>query len=326
MIVSDILPALEQAAAVLADLDATSVEIRGAAESARASVREADKALAGHEASETEIFTAIAPPAPRAGAYRLRARSMRETVDALLAHDRGGQILAAQRKIAVWLGAELDTRAEQVKQAEATRDEARKPFREQTRRARELAEKISAVFAPNSALVMKLFCDDVVICRLAGAAYSYLPRSGTHVGSYAIWTVPPCLATDNILAATKLPGHWPPGWNGRSPLAGPFDKEDDDEIVRPLRTLTQKGPESAEEVDRALAIAQSLLLRKYLTAVDAIEEVLDLDAAVSVEDRKLKYPDGEFIFADSNFPDFWRVGRMRSVVKLSRAGLAQVAE
>ena len=61
---NDIILALEGAAGILADLAATSVELSGAAESARSSVRSIDEALAEHPAAKAEIFGTIAPPAP----------------------------------------------------------------------------------------------------------------------------------------------------------------------------------------------------------------------------------------------------------------------
>jgi hypothetical protein len=131
---ADVIPALEQVAGVLANSAATSGEFAVAAELSLAAVSALDDALAGHQASKAEIFSAIAPPVAAPGKYRLRARSIVETVEAILAHGRDGKILSTRREIAVWLAAQLDARAGDAAKAESARDEVRKPFAAETKR------------------------------------------------------------------------------------------------------------------------------------------------------------------------------------------------
>jgi hypothetical protein len=140
---ADVIPALEQVAGVLANSAATSGEFAVAAELSLAAVSALDDALAGHQASKAEIFSAIAPPVAAPGKYRLRARSIVETVEAILAHGRDGKILSTRREIAVWLAAQLDARAGDAAKAESARDEARKPFAAETKRAHEFAKRFA---------------------------------------------------------------------------------------------------------------------------------------------------------------------------------------
>ena len=60
------------------------------------------------------------------GAYRLRRRSIHETIDAVLAHGRDYQMLSAQREIASWLAAALDARVRDSEKAEEARNKARR--------------------------------------------------------------------------------------------------------------------------------------------------------------------------------------------------------
>jgi hypothetical protein len=325
---NDILPALEQAAAILADVASTSAELSGAAKSARASVLTLEEALAGHSAAKAEIFGAIAPPAPPAGAYRQRARSIRETLDAVLAHGRDCQIISAQREIAAWLAAELDGRARDAAKDEARRDAERKPFREQKERAENLA-KIFAGFQALAKRIVELLSDDVLITKLGKSAYSNLPPpQGTHTRYVRTWHVPRVLATEEIMGALRLPALWPLRFSDFSAFEQQHHFEDeDDEIIRPIRGLINRKPLSESEVDAVIARAQAHLLAEYRKAAAAIEDLLSLDGGITEGDRGARYPDGEPIFNPAMFPKDWLLGKMRLRIKLpSIGGLALAAE
>ena len=168
---ADVIPALEQVAGVLANSAATSGEFSVVAELSLAAVSALDDALAGHQASKAEIFSAIAPPVAAPGKYRLRARSIVETVEAILAHGRDGEILSTRREIAVWLAAQLDARAGDAAKAESARDEARKPFAAETKRAHEFAKRF-AEYPTLAARIVALFRTDILVARFGSSAYS----------------------------------------------------------------------------------------------------------------------------------------------------------
>jgi hypothetical protein len=308
---NDIVLALESAAGVLADLAGTSVELSGAAESARSSVRSIDEALAEHPAAKAEIFGAIAPPAPPRDAYRLRPRSIRETIDAMLAHDRDYQTLSAQREIASWLAAALDTRARDAEKAEDTRNKARSPFQSQTRRAQELA----AAFATYPILaICELFVTDIDVRRRAKSAYSSVPRGPSRAVAYSEAFEPPrTIAKPEILQKTVLPrvhngsriDSYFPGRHGDLTFIEKQHIEFDPDagIVGKLVELFRGAP-TAEAVDRAVAEADARLVGEFGKVIAAIAEMKALDASITEADISLRYPDGALIFDPTLFPQW----------------------
>ena len=224
---------------------------------------------------------------------------------------------ALQREVAVAVAAALDARGREAEKAEAARDEARKPFLDQTRRAHELAEKVTSVFPSLAARIIHLFRDDMLISKLGAGAYSRLPRpQGTHIAYERTYRVPLVLATDEILAATKLPGHWPLRGGDYSLREQPHFEDEDDEIIRSLRARLQKSPASESDIDSAIAQTQARLIVEYRKAVDAIEDLLRFDATITAADRALKYPDGAPIFDETKLPADWSLARMRQRVQL----------
>jgi hypothetical protein len=308
---NDIILALEGAAGILADLAATSVELSGAAESARSSVRSIDEALAEHPAAKAEIFGTIAPPAPPSGAYRLRPRSIRETIDAVLAHGRDYQTLSAQREIASWLAAALDTRVRDSEKAEEARNKARSPFQSQTRRSQELA----AAFATYPALatrVGELFVTDIDVRRRAKSAYSSVPRGPSRAVAYSEAFEPPrTIAKPEILQKTVLPrvhngsriDSYFPGRHGDLTFIEKQHIEfgPDAGIVGKLVELS-RGVPTAEAVDRAVAEADARLVGEFGKVIAAIAEMKALDASITEADISLRYPDGALIFDPTLFP------------------------
>ena len=306
---ADVIPALEQVAGVLANSAATSGEFSAAAELSCAAVRALDDALAGHQASKAEIFSAIAPPVAAPGKYQLRARSIVETAEAVLAHGRDCEILSARREIAVWLGAALDVRAREAAKAEAARDEARKPFAAETKRARELAKRIGE--APKLfKQIVSQFSADIAIANLGKAAWSRAPRpQGRHAG-YDIRfdnVVPRIIATQEALSSVRLPGF---SKHDLSALDRVFHHEDEDseefgavmaQQVRELRELIRNHDQrrvaiSDESVARAVARAQAVLVSEYDKTCRAIRELLALDAQLTAAEAGARYPDGALIF------------------------------
>jgi hypothetical protein len=310
MNMSDIVPALEQAAAVLADLVSTSAELSGAAESARASARSLDDALARHPARKAEIFGAIAPPAPPASAYRLRARSIGETIDAVLAHGCDYQTLMAQHEIASWIAAALDVRSRDAAKAEAARDEARKPFVAETKRAHEFAKRF-AEYPTLAARIVSLFRSDVLIARFGSSAYSRVPVRGSHINFERTIRLPRMLATPERLTATRLLGYWPPKYSDFSGLESVYYHDTDNDLIAgPIYELSQKGTVSNEDVDRVVARATTLMVSEYSKVCATIRELLALDDQITAADRDGRYPDGALIFDPAMFPTHWQIGVM----------------
>ena len=317
---ADVIPALEQVAGVLANSAATSGEFSAAAELSRAAVSALDDALAGHQASKAEIFSAIAPPVAAPGKYQLRARSIVETGEAVLAHGRYGEILSARREIAVWLGAALDVRAREAAKAEAARDAARKPFEAETKRARELAKRIGE--APKLfKQVVSQFSADIVIANLGKAAWSRAPRpQGSYVQTFD-GIVERMIATPNVLSSVRLPGF---STHDFSALERAFHHEDEDseefgavmaQRVRELRELIRNHDQrqiaiSDESVARAVARAQTALVSEYNRTCAAIRELVALDAQVTAAEAGARYPDGALIFDPALFPEHWHLGLM----------------
>ena len=305
--------AVEHALAVFSSSAASASEFRASAQAARAAVRAFD---AKNESAPNRRAGVLADLKPR----------LAEMVALLEAIDDEDRTRALQREVAVALAAQLDARARAAEKVEAARDEARKPFLDQTRRAHELAEKVTSVFPSLAARIIHLFRDDMLISKLGAGAYSRLPRpQGTHIAYERTYRVPLVLATDEILAATKLPGHWPLRGGDYSLLDQPHFEDEDDEIVGPLRAQLQKSAASEGDVDRSIARAQAHLLAEYRKAVDAIEDLLRFDATITAADRALKYPDGAPIFDETKLPADWSLARMKQRIQLPTIGSPAMA-
>jgi hypothetical protein len=307
---ADVIPALEQVAGVLANSAATSGEFSAAAELSRAAVSALDDALAGHQASKAEIFSAIAPPVAAPGKYQLRARSIVETVEAVLAHGRDGETLSARREIAVWLAAQLDVRAREAERAEAARDEARKPFAAETKRAHEFAKRF-AEYPTLAARIVSLFRSDVLIARFGSSAYSRVPVRGSHINFERTIRLPRMLATPERLTATRLLGYWPPKYSDFSGLESVYYHDTDNDLIAgPIYELSQKGTVSNEDVDPVVVRATTLMVSEYSKVCAAIRELLALDDQITAADRDARYPDGALIFDPAMLPEHWQIGAM----------------
>jgi hypothetical protein len=330
---NDIVLALEGAAGILADLASTPAELSGAAESASSSVRSIDEALAEHPAAKAEIFGAIAPPAPPSGAYRLRPRSIRKTIDAMLAHGRDYQTLSAQREIASWLAAALDTRARDAEKAEDARNKARSPFQSQTRRAQELAAAF-ATYPTLATRVGELFVTDINVRRRAKSAYSSVPRGPSRAVGYSEAFEPPrTIAKPEILQKTILPrihngnriDSYFPGRHGDIAFIEKQHIEfgPDAGIVGELVELSRGAP-TAESVDRAVAKADARLIAEFAAAIAKIDKLKALDAAITAAELSARYPDGALIFDPTLFPQ-WVPRMMARWITLPDLGGYRVA-
>jgi hypothetical protein len=316
---------IEAAHAILANRTATGTELRAAAEQALAAVSAIDTAIAAMPEREATVLAAMAPPS----SLWLVGRSVAETRNMLAALKDEHGLRALDRKISSGIAGLLAARVRDVEKAEGARDEARRPFAAQTRRATDLAEKVVAIYPPNAARIVDLFFDDVLISRLGKITYSRLPPpQGTHTRYERTWHVARVLATSAVMSATKLPEHWPPRHSDYSVLEQrQHFEEDDDDIIRPLRALINKRPSSESEIDAAIARAQSALLAEYRKAADAIVDLLRLDGTVTAAEHQQKYPDHALVWDQALFPSYWLIGRMRQRIVLpSLDGLARAAE
>jgi hypothetical protein len=330
---ADVIPALEQVAGVLANSATTSGEFSAAAELSRAAVSALDDALAGHQASKAEIFSAIAPPVAAPGKYQLRARSIVETVEAVLAHGRAGETLSARREIAVWLAAQLDVRAREAEKAEEARNKARSPFQSQTRRAQELAVAF-ATYPALATRVGELFVTDIDVRRRAKSAYSRVPRGPSRAVGYGEAFEPPrTIAKPEILQKTILP-RIHKGNRTDSYFPGPYgdikfiEKQHiefgpDAGIVGELVELSRGAP-TAEAVDGAVAKADARLIAEFAVAIVKTDKLKALDAAITAAELGACYPDGGKIFADELFPQ-WVPRMMARWIALPDLGRYQIA-
>jgi hypothetical protein len=214
------------------------------------------------------------------------------------------QLLANRIEMAIAVAAELARTAHQLAEAEAVRDEKRKPFFEQTRRAQGYAKQV-ATYPTLAARIPVLFRTDTMVSKLGESAYSRCPRQpGSHVAISRTFRISRAIATAAALKETRLPGFWPPRWSDYSVLDGPDCAIDEDAtITAPLLEMCRTGPASSEAVDRCVAQAQGLLISEFGKAVGALRELLRRDAEVSSADRDARYPDGAPIFDPVQFPD-----------------------
>jgi len=316
---------LEHVLAALTNRTASAAELGAAAETTRAIVRDIDAENESAPQRKAGVLAAMAPQPIGPGIPPARGKSISETTAALWEFRNDADQRTLLREIAASLAAQFDARVHAAQAAEVARDAARSPLRAQTERVDNLAKRF-AEFPTYAKRIVDMFRDDALISRLGENAYSHLPRPrGNHVAIELSFSVPRVLATDHVLAVTKLPGHWPPGWRDSSILEQQHFEEDDSEIVRPLSALCRKGPTSEEEVDRAIARAQSQVLAMYRKTAAAIEDLLVLDATITVADRESKYPDHEYVFDQAKFPQYWLVGRMKNHVALPAIGSLMLA-
>ena len=288
--------ALEQAHAALRNPTASASELKAAADVARASVRELDG-------------LSEAAPKRRAGVLA-NTKPLADMVASLEAIDGENRTRALQREVAVALGGALDTRARDAAKAEAARDEARKPFAGETKRAHELAKRV-AEYPTLAARIVSLFRSDALVARFGSSAYSRVPVRGSHVGFERTIRLPRMLATPERLTATRLLGYWPPKYSDFSELESVYYHDTDTDLIAgPIYELSQKGPVSNEDVDRVVARATALLVSEYSKVCAAIRELLALDDQITAADRDARYPDGALIFDPAMFPEHWQIGAM----------------
>jgi cell division protein ZapA (FtsZ GTPase activity inhibitor) len=293
---ADSAAALNHAQATFRNPTASAGELKDAAEATRAVVREIDEA---NEAAPKRRVAVLAS-----------MNRLADMIALLEAIDVENRTRALQREVAVAVAAALDGRARDAAQAEAARDEARKPFTAQTKKASELAKRI-AEYPALAAAIVGLLRTDVLVARFGSIAYSRVPVRGSHVSYERTIRLPRMLATQERLTATRLLGYWPPRHNDFSILEGQYYHDTDrDPIAGPIYELGQKDAVSDEAVDRALARAQAALVSEYNRICAAIGELLDLDDKVSPADRAARYPDGALIFDSALYPQHWLPGVM----------------
>lgn len=309
--------ALEQPLAVFSNRAASSVALRLAAAQAREAERAFDEANTSAPHRRAQILSNMRPPLANIEA-------------ALAALDGEDRTRALHREIASAIVAQLDARAGEAEKAERARDEARKPFHEQTRRVHELAARF-AEYRNLAERVVQLFCTDVAVRRLGKNAYSRLPRpQGSHVGSIQTFRLPRVIARPEVLAATTLPcvekGHWTSNfWPGRHDDHSWIDRVDyefsDVAIISPLQLLA-RGATVGADVDLAVAEADAVLVAEFGKAIAAIHELVRLDAEISAADLAARYPDGGPIFDPALFPD-WKLAAMKNWIRLPSLGAAR---
>jgi hypothetical protein len=325
---------LEQAAGVLADLDATSGDLDKAAQLARGAVSAIDDAIAAHPELKAEIFNRIAPPAALPGKYRLRPHSISETVDNLLAHEREGQAIWGRRAVAAWLAAALDKKAREVEKTEAAIVAARAPFKAEAQRAAELA-KAFATYPALAERVVELLVTDVAIRRQAKSAYSTVPR---HHGSRAVGRIDVfesqwAIATPEILSKTILPcirngsryDSYFPGRYGDFTFIENPNLDVDASFVAELAELSRGAP-TVEAVNRAVAKADAKLVSEFGKVIASIASLRALDASIDAAELGARYPDGGKIFADELFPEWAPRTMARWIVLPEIGGYRMAAE
>jgi hypothetical protein len=326
---NDIGAALDQALRLLSRSVAPAAEFTAAIQETQAAIGALDEAATAASQRRASVLTI--PPTEQ-------SRGLAAIVTALETLDADGRRRALQREVALAFLAQLEVRSREAKKAQAMRDEARKPFDAETKRARDYAKRVVDALGRFDQVV-HLFRTDAILTKLAVATYSCVPSpQGTHVAYERNITVEPAIATQERLRATRLPGRWrgsdsdvqyliPSNWSCNMEEDGA-----DDRIVGPLRELCRQADDrritlSNGQVDQVLAQAQAVVMREYDNAAIAIREVLALDAQLAAADRAARYPDGALIFDPSMFPENWLVGSMsRRVVLPSIGGMAMAAE
>jgi hypothetical protein len=314
--------ALEQAHAALQNRTASATELKAAAEAARAAVRAIDEAIAAAPRREEQVLARMTPPPE---SY-LPGRSIAQTREALEAMAGEDLTRALDRKIAARLAADLDALALKAEAAETARDEKRKPFLDQTRRARDYAQRVAE--APKLfKQVVSQFSADIVIANLGKSAWSRTPRpQGSHVGYDISFDdiVPRIIATQEALSSVRLPGFSKHDFSALER----YRYEDTDseyfgaviaQSLQELRDLIRNHDErrivlSDEGAARAVQRAQTALVSEYNRTCGAIRELLALDAKITATDCAARYPDGALIFDPAMFPKHWQIGVMNKTI------------
>ena len=203
---------LEDVRRLLDDGHASSAALHAGAEQARTLVRASDEAIAAGPERKATIMAAMAMK--RGVSHRVDGKSVSTTKAALTAFDDNDEDLRRVRDMAVWLAAHLDGRAREAKKAEAARDEARKPFEAQTRRAQELAKRL-AEYPRLAERIASLFSTDIEVAAEGKAALSRCPRQGSSAFTADMrFHVPRTIAVDEVMRGTNLPGgFWPPKYS-----------------------------------------------------------------------------------------------------------------
>jgi hypothetical protein len=299
---TDFATMLEQALGVLQNRGASAADCGAAAEQARRAVHGIDTENESAPQRESQILAAMVP----AG-----GKSIVETLEAL---DKVGEQRALMRKIATALAAALDVRSRDAAKAESARDEARKPFAAETKRAHEFAKRF-AEYPTLASRIVSLFQSDVLVARFGSNAYSRVPVRGSHVSFERTIRLPRMLATPERRTAMRLLGFWPPKWNNFEGLEAPYYHDDEpDRIAGPVHELCQKSIISDGDVDRVVARAQTALVSEYHRTCAAVRELLALDDQITAADRGAKYPDGALIFDPAMFPAHWQIGVMNKTI------------
>ena len=232
---TDFAAMLEKALGILQSREASAATLRAGADQARGVVATIDE--------ESEL----APQREATVLAALVSKSIGETLAALAALDDQMSRRMLERKVATALAAQLDGRAREVAKAETERDERRRPFLDQTRRAQDLAKRI-ADYPTLAERIVILLRTDIVIARLGESAYSRTPRpQGSHVGYRLTFTCPRTIATPDVLKATKLPGFWPPKWSDYSLIErSDYEFEGDAGVAAPVRSMILVSSEVLE--------------------------------------------------------------------------------
>ena len=140
-------------------------------------------------------------------------------------------------------------RALEAERAEIERDEARKPFEAQTRRAWELTKQFNKYPSALGPRIVTLLRTDAIVVNAGAALYNRVPRPGTYISIEYHYRPERVLA--KFMASMKLPGFWPPRYNDFTVVEdlryGLLEEDDgaDAGIVRPLRDMI---PERATEL------------------------------------------------------------------------------
>jgi hypothetical protein len=304
---TDFAAALERSLAVLSNAAASAATLKLSAEDARGAVRGID------EANE-------AAPKRRAGVLA-NTKPLADMVASLEAIDGENRTRALQREVAVAVAAALDERVRDAAKTEAIRDEARKPFAAETKRANELAKRF-AEYRALAERIVGLFRSDALVARFGSNAYSRVPARGSHVSFVRTFRLPRVLATPEHLTATRLLGFWPPKWNNFEGLEAPYRHDEEPDLVAgPVYELCQKSIISDGDIDRVVGRATALLVSEYSKACAAIRELLALDDQITAADRAVRYPDGGMIFDSALFPEHWHLGLMSKSIN----GYARIA-
>ena len=156
---TDFAAMLEQALGILQSPEASAGDCSAAAEQARKAVHGIDAQNESAPQHESQILAAMMPPG---------GKSIVETLDALNALDKEGEHRALTRKVAVALAEQLGARSRDAARAEAVRDEARKPFAAETKRAHEFAKRF-AEYPTLAARIVSLFRSDILVANSARA-------------------------------------------------------------------------------------------------------------------------------------------------------------